>query len=71
MRTRSKHKTVGTLADVCNFLKSVCYQELLKLSGLVFIPLDEKANNSMIENMTSIKQLFLIDVHSTCSLSIH
>ena len=68
LKHKRKNKTVWTLADLCKILKSGRHQMLSKLSSLSIASLyilDEEAYKfyaRMIENTTSIKQLFLHDV---------
>ena len=66
LKRKHKNKTFWTLADLCKVLKSGRHQMLSKLSSLsialIFGYWMKKLINSMIENITSIKQLFLLYV---------
>ena len=64
---KRKHtiKTFWTLADLCKVLKSGRHQMPLKLSSLSIASLrilDKEAYICYDKNMTSIKQLFLLNV---------
>ena len=60
LKRKHKNKTFWTLTDLWKILKCGCHQMLSKLSSLLFFVnwMKKLMVNSMIENMTSIKQLF-------------
>ena len=65
LKRKHKNKIVWTLTNLCRILTSGRHQLLSKLSWLSIASLRiliKKPINFMIENMTSIKQLFLLDV---------
>ena len=65
LKRKHKNKTFWTLTDLWKILKSGRHQMLSKLSSLSIASLrklDEEANKFYDGNMTSIIQLFLLDV---------
>ena len=65
LKRKHKNKTFWTLTDLRKILKSGRHQMLRDFFHLVLLPFVnwmKKLINSMIENMTSIIQLFLLDV---------
>ena len=74
LKRKHKNKTFWTLTDLWKILKSGRHQMISNFFHLVLLPFVnwmKKLINSMMENMTCIIQLFLLDVSLNMLSTIH